>query len=159
VRRTAVTPAGDKVYRISVVRMMKVRDGNLFIAFYDGLTGRLDPDEPDADYSEFLARRSLEEQWPVGVCLGWPDHVRALGHAISVTVRRAWEEDPPSDRMIVSFSGVNRYLALRHDHPDFGRISNTILQAGRTGAELWCAVVRRDLILDVRPLEPLLPAK
>ena len=92
-----------------------------------------------------LARRSLERQHPIGVCLGERQLVVELRRADN-DVPAQFQEDG-ADGVRVFFQGHDGVFRLQSDQPEFGRIRDLLDEAIRRKGRVWFVALKPDLTL------------
>ncbi len=86
----------------------------------------------------------------MGVSFGEGDAITELIRADNDVPIQLWGEDP--DRARVHFQGHDGVYCLKHDHPEFSRISALLGDALRQKARVWFIAQKPALaLLDVLP--------
>jgi hypothetical protein len=134
--------------RLQVIREIQEDAAGATLHFQRGGSGRLGLREPSYAAALRLARRSLERQHPVGVCLGDGQAVTELVRADNDVPTELRDEQP--DRTLVLFQGHDGVFHLKRDHPDSARLRLLLREATRQKARVWFIAQKPDLtLLDV----------
>lgn len=109
--------------------------------------GRVRLVRSDGDYATHLrlARRSLERQHPLGVCIGEGQIVTELRRADNDVPSELLEDGP--DRVRVFFQGHDGVFLLQTDLPESGRIYALLSEAIRRKGRVWFVAQKPDLTL------------
>jgi hypothetical protein len=149
----------SQTYGIQIVADMQPCDGAVAIAFQNGTAATLPADHPDREAILREAERSRSGGRPVGVIVDEAARLVELSPTHQTAVRSVRDED--SSRVMVAFWGYSPICYLTHDHPEFGRIRTTLVEATASGSQVLLANHRHMIqgeteiwwkILDVRPL-------
>src|SRR5690242_1013608 len=126
-----------QTFAIQRVREIQTCAGGTRVVFQDGLSSCLQEGHPEYVLLLQFANSSLRHGTAVGILLSEAGELIELNHAYRSTVRFAQQDEEDSSRLVVGFWAYSPICYLTQDHPEFVRIHRTLLDAIKTGSQVW----------------------